>query len=795
VESVSRSAAAVARRGRHVILAAIAAAAILGALGASSAFAVIVHTGAGHYVSYQPTLAGAQHARSLARRGAPLRSATTYKPCSGGEPACLTYYGGPVMLTTTLTPVFWNPSGLGLGYEAGYEAEIEQFIDGLAAESGGEGNFFSVLPQYYEQSGGIKHVAYQVTAGEPQLDAKALPTGAGEQCTDPFPSSPSPRKCVTDLGVTNELRSLIETRKLPTGIGHEYVVFFPEGMDSCFDAAGTECSGNSYCGYHSTLLSIYGSQEVQYANEPDNADAAFNKGCMAEEGVTAAYATVDTTSHEVSESVTDPEVNVVGKLGWYDKEEAGGQEYGEIGDMCAWEFKQGDAAGSGPEAVEGPNQMIDGHPYLLQTEWDNAHSTCSISEEAAGTRARFNDSGTPAAKLGDSVLFDAEESHSPVAITSYEWNWGDGTTTVSSAPNTTHTYTDIAGLPAKDFTVTLTVTDANGNTDTATKTIEVEDQPPVAAFAAPGSVNAASPAQFEATGSGDPDGAAVSYSWSFGDGTTGSGATPSHVYAKPGVYTVTLTVTDVAGKTATISHQITVNDTPPTASFMLSNGSPVAGQSVTFNGSGSADVDGSALTETWSFGDGTAATGAQAQHAYAKAGAYTVKLTVTDSAGLSATTEQTVTVAAPPNAFRVVGVSRNRRRGTVTLSVAVPWSGVLSAQDAGGAHASGFLTGLIRALSFQFAREGRRHGKGAPRSAVVVKSASTDASGADTVKLVIAPTRAGLRKLAQGHTLPVKLTITFTPIDGEAKSQPFTIKLFKQLTGRKGKAGAHRKRG
>jgi PKD repeat protein len=54
---------------------------------------------------------------------------------------------------------------------------------------------------------------------------------------------------------------------------------------------------------------------------------------------------------------------------------------------------------------------------------------------------------------------------------------------------------------------------------------------------------------FNASGSYDIDGIIVSYQWDFGDGTTGSGVSPEHVYENPGEYTVTLVITDNNGNT------------------------------------------------------------------------------------------------------------------------------------------------------------------------------------------------------------------------------------------------------
>lgn len=64
--------------------------------------------------------------------------------------------------------------------------------------------------------------------------------------------------------------------------------------------------------------------------------------------------------------------------------------------------------------------------------------------------------------------------------------------------------------------------------------------------------------QNNGTASTDPDGTITSYSWAFGDGTTGSGATVAHSYTAAGTYVAELTVTDDDGATSTASQSVTV---------------------------------------------------------------------------------------------------------------------------------------------------------------------------------------------------------------------------------------------
>ncbi|MGN9811345.1 S8 family serine peptidase [Micromonospora sp. BQ11] len=134
---------------------------------------------------------------------------------------------------------------------------------------------------------------------------------------------------------------------------------------------------------------------------------------------------------------------------------------------------------------------------------------------------------------------------------------------------------------------------------------------------------------FDAGTSTDSDGTVTGYTWDFGDGTTGTGKTVSHTYAKAGYYSVKLTVTDNQGKTDSVRRQVKAGDVPPTAAF----GGFCQMQTCTFNGGDSTDPEGDIAGYRWNFGDGTTGSGENVRHTYTSNTfrQYTVTLTVSDS--------------------------------------------------------------------------------------------------------------------------------------------------------------------
>ena len=168
-------------------------------------------------------------------------------------------------------------------------------------------------------------------------------------------------------------------------------------------------------------------------------------------------------------------------------------------------------------------------------------------------------------------------------------------------PDNSIRYTPNPGTSGSD-SFGYTVDDGNGGVDSATVSIEVlaPNQLPNAFFTATCS---GSSCDFDASGSSDPDGSIVAYSWNFGDGGSGSGVAPSHSYAAPGDYTVTLTVTDDQSATHDYSDQVTATADPVAPDYAVSDLNTAQGsRSGTYQDTWAADGQAETLTETHSGG-------------------------------------------------------------------------------------------------------------------------------------------------------------------------------------------------
>ncbi len=299
---------------------------------------------------------------------------------------------------------------------------------------------------------------------------------------------------------------------------------------------------------------------------------------------------------------------------------------------------------------------------------DTSDAVFTIAEQGSNLPPICDAGGPYSALVNTAVSFDGSGSSDPDGtITSYAWDFGDGSSGTGVAP--THTYTTTG-----TFTVELTVTDDLDafSTCSATATITGENQAPTCDAGGPytGTVDIA--ITFDGTGSSDPDGTITSYAWTFGDGSSATGATPTHAYAAAGSYSVGLTVTDNEGASSTCTTTANVTggvNLPPDCDAGGSYAG-VVGSAINFDGRDSNDPDGNIVSHAWDFGDGSTATGATVSHAYATTGTFTVSLTVTDDDGASSTCTTTAEVGEAPTGVRVALPPRSF--GSPGADVAIP---------------------------------------------------------------------------------------------------------------------------
>ncbi|MDH3908618.1 MAG: PKD domain-containing protein [Gammaproteobacteria bacterium] len=229
------------------------------------------------------------------------------------------------------------------------------------------------------------------------------------------------------------------------------------------------------------------------------------------------------------------------------------------------------------------------------------------------------------------IQFDGSGSSDPDSDTlTFEWEFGDGNTATGMMP--THTY-----AAAGNYEVRLVVDDGQARSDPSLTSAAIS-APPVnlAPVANPGGPYAAEPGQtitFDGAASADPNGDPLTYSWDFGDGSTGSGVNPTHAYTAAANYTVTLTVNDTQLDSDPVTTTAEIAAAPANRAPTADPGGPYSastGETIRFDGGASSDPDGDALTYSWDFGDRTTGTGATPEHSYVAAGVYEVSLVVSD---------------------------------------------------------------------------------------------------------------------------------------------------------------------
>jgi len=306
-----------------------------------------------------------------------------------------------------------------------------------------------------------------------------------------------------------------------------------------------------------------------------------------------------------------------------------------------WDFGDGSSS-----AEENPtHNYTDPGSYTVRlTLTDNKNlvsyvtTSCSVSPQAP-----VADSGGPySAGIMDPVDFDSSGSYDPDGnITKYEWDFGDGSSSVEANP--THVYTSLG-----NFTVTLDVTDNHNAVGAETTWCRVIANPPVAVAGGPYSGVRNETITFDGSGSYDPDGEVVMWRWDFGDGTPRVWQKiVNHTYTELGNFTVQLRVKDNDDAAVNGYTWCFISTIPPVANAS----GPyygVAADTISFDSSSSFDADGNITAYNWEFGDGINSTDANPTHVYALKGNYTVTLTVLDNNNATAVYTTWIEVAPRP---------------------------------------------------------------------------------------------------------------------------------------------------
>ncbi|MEP6749571.1 MAG: PKD domain-containing protein [Bacteroidota bacterium] len=286
-------------------------------------------------------------------------------------------------------------------------------------------------------------------------------------------------------------------------------------------------------------------------------------------------------------------------------------------------------------------------------------TTCNIRDTSyIHVRVRNNEAylAFTAAKLQPcqslSYQFTNTSTLSPTAVPfsnqSFIWDFGDGTPRVVSGPAAiTHSY-----AAAGTYKVQLVLPDTNYCNSPDSTTITLRVAPLVKAqIETPPFGCVPYNAVFSNTSL-----AGSSFSWDFGDGTTSTDISPTHLYTTPGTYNIKLVAIDTStcNKIDSITISIQLAD-KPTASFTYSPVTPQENFPYTFTNTSSAD----ATNFKWYFGDGdsliTISRG-NIDHLYNTSGTYQVLLLAFNNSGCADTAKaQVVAIITPrldlPNAF------------------------------------------------------------------------------------------------------------------------------------------------
>jgi len=239
---------AVTSRARTLVAALLASSAVLLAFGAAQA-AAIVTTVSGMTVGVQP------------RINEPYLAGAA--PKTYANPS-----GSPVLHGTGVYAIYWDPDD---EYWSEWQNSIDEYFARAGADSGSLASVFAVDAQYTDKSN--RPASYSQTFKGAYTYTHAYPSSG---CTDPEPFAPEDQipaefggkptaVCLTSAQVAAALEAAIAQSNLPRGVGNVYYMLTPPGVTVCLDGgtikghcsdyegSSEESYEHSFCSYHSAL--------------------------------------------------------------------------------------------------------------------------------------------------------------------------------------------------------------------------------------------------------------------------------------------------------------------------------------------------------------------------------------------------------------------------------------------------------------------------------------------------------------------------------------------------------------
>ncbi|MBS1610713.1 MAG: T9SS type A sorting domain-containing protein, partial [Bacteroidetes bacterium] len=337
--------------------------------------------------------------------------------------------------------------------------------------------------------------------------------------------------------------------------------------------------------------------------------------------------------------------------------------------------------------------LVQGVYMFKLTVRDNSNLTGSdsitITVNAVPNQAPVANAGsnkTITLPINTITLDGSASSDTDGTISSYSWTKvAGGAASINNGTTATPT---ISGLTAGRYTFELTVTDDKGATSRAQVKVAVNaapNQPPVASAGSNKTITLpVNTVILDGSGSTDADGTIISYSWTKIAGgsvsisnVSTSTATISGLTA--GQYTFELTVTDDKGATSKAQVRVKVNPAPnqPAVANAGSNKTiTLPTNTVTLDGSGSTDADGTITSYNWTKITGGTANISNGNKSLATvsglaAGQYTFELTITDDKGAISRAQVKITVNPAPNQAPVAdaGASQTLPFGTTSVTL------------------------------------------------------------------------------------------------------------------------------